>query len=79
MGTPINNSTLYDVALGSSLNISSFNACMANSVASLNDQAQLAKLYRVVTTPELIVNCKYATIPQTLSMAINYSLSQTKG
>jgi hypothetical protein len=78
-GVPLYNSTLYEVAQGSSLNMSSLNACMANSITSLNYQAKLAELYNVVTTPEFIVNCKYATIPQTLNMAINYSLSQTKG
>lgn len=76
---PLSNSTLYDIAQGSSLNTSALNTCMANSVTSLNYQAKVAALYNVVTTPEFIVNCKYATIPQTLNLAINYSLRQTKG
>ncbi len=78
-GVPLYNSTLYDVAQGSSLNISSLNACIANSTVSLDNQAKVAGLYDVATTPEFVVNCKYATIPQTLNMAINYSLTQTKG
>jgi hypothetical protein len=78
-GVPLSNSTLYDVAQGSSLNISSLDACLSNSVTSLNYQAKVAELYHVITTPEFIVNCKYATIPQTLDSAINYSLGQTKG
>ncbi len=78
-GVPLSNNTLYDVVQGSHLNISSMNACMANSITSLDYQAKVASLYNVVTTPELVVNCKYATIPQTLNLAINYSLGQTKG
>jgi hypothetical protein len=78
-GVPPFNTTLYGVAQGSGLNISAFNACMANSTASLNAQSRLADLYSVATTPEVLVNCKYATIPQTIGAALNYSLSQTKG
>jgi hypothetical protein len=78
-GIPLYNSTLYDVAQGSGLNMSSFGACITNSTVSLNDQARVAGLYDVAITPEFVVNCKYATIPQTLDTAINYSLTQTKG
>lgn len=78
-GVPLSNSTLYDVALGSSLNISALDACMGHVVTSLDYQAQLASLYSVATVPEFVLNCKYATIPQTLNMALNYSLGQMKG
>lgn len=79
MGVPLYNNTLYDVAQGSSLNMSSFGACMTDSVSSLNRQAQLASFYNIIATPEFVLNCKYATIPQTLDAAINYSVNQVKG
>lgn len=75
-GVPIYNTTLNQIALGSALNMSSFTTCMANSVSSLNLQAQIATFYGVTTTPEFVLNCRYATIPQTLYPAINYTLSQ---
>ena len=74
-GAPLSNLTLYQVSLGSSLNITQLNVCMQNVTTSLNYQSEFANLYHVVSTPEIIVNCKYTTLPQTLNYAINYSLA----
>lgn len=78
-GRPIQNQTLYQIVQGSGLNTTEFNACMQNVTTDLNIQAQFAKLYNIVSTPETIVNCKYSTIPQTLDYAINYSLNHING
>lgn len=74
-GKPLTNLTLYDVALGSSLNTTQLNACIANSTTALDYQSEFANLYHIVSTPTVIVNCKYSTLPQTLGYSINYSLS----
>lgn len=73
-GEPLNNLTLSDVAQGSSLNMQALNACIVNSSTAINYQAEFASNYNITSTPQLIVNCRYLTIPQTLDYAINYSL-----
>jgi len=76
VGTPIDNDTLYQTAVGSGLNTSELNSCLANATSTLSYQATLARFYSVVTTPQFIVNCQYSTIPETADSAINYSLNQ---
>jgi hypothetical protein len=76
-GEPLDNVSLGDVARGSSLSIGPLTACLANSSTAINYQAQLASNFNITSTPQLIVNCKYLTIPQTLYYAINYSLKGT--
>ncbi len=73
-GRPLPNDTLYQTAIGSGLNASSLNACLANSTTSLDYQAKLAAFYNVVSTPQVIVDCRYSTIPETAGYAINYTL-----
>lgn len=77
-GLPLTNLTLYQTAYGSGINTSMLNACMQNVTTSLNFQAALANLYNVVSTPEFISDCKYASIPQTLGYSINYTLKTIK-
>ena len=64
-GSPVSNITLDQVEIGSNMNVSRFNKCLANATDTLNNQASLARLYGVASTPEFIVDCKYAAIPQT--------------
>ncbi len=78
-GRPLQNQTLYDIMLGSGLNKTEFAGCMQNSTRTLNIQAQFARLYGITSASEVIVNCRYETIPQTMSYAINYSLKNLKG
>lgn len=77
-GQPLDNVSLQGVAKGSSLDIGTLTACLQNSSTAINYQAALASNYNITATPQLIVNCKYLTIPQTLDYAINYSLKNTK-
>ncbi|MGC8680100.1 MAG: DsbA family protein [Candidatus Micrarchaeia archaeon] len=77
-GEPLSESILNQVAMGSGLNMSKYNACMLNSSAVLQNQALLANFYNITTTPTFVVNCKYETIPETLDNAINYALNMTK-
>jgi hypothetical protein len=73
IGTPISESALDEAVIGSGMNMSHFNACLDNVTSSLNYQSQLASLYNVVSTPEFIVDCKYASMPQTLDYAVSYA------
>jgi hypothetical protein len=77
-GAPISNLTLNQVVVGSGMNFSKFGACLVNSTYSLDNQAKLAGFYNVTTVPEFITDCKYASIPQTLDYAINYTLGSLK-
>lgn len=77
-GLPISESMLNQVATGSGLNMSKYNSCMLNSSQILQNQALLTNFYGISTTPTFIVNCKYATIPETLNNAINYTLKNIK-
>ncbi len=78
-GKPMENQTLYQIVQGSGLNISEFNGCMQNVTTALNLQADFANLYHIVSTPTIIVNCRYSTIPQTMRYAINYSIENLNG
>ncbi len=73
-GEPLSNLTLTNVAEGSSLDLGSLHACLSNSSTAINYQAELASRFNITSTPQIIVNCKYLTLPQTLDYAINYSL-----
>lgn len=73
-GLPIPNSTLYQVSLGSELNTTQLNGCMQNVTQRLNYESEFANLYNIVSTPSVIVNCKYSAIPESVDYAINYSL-----
>jgi hypothetical protein len=76
-GEPLDNLTLAQVAQGSMLNTSSLNGCLTNSSTAIDYQAVFAQRYNITSTPQLLVNCKYLTIPQRLDDAIDYSLSET--
>lgn len=78
-GLPLSNATLYQVMLGSNLNATKFGDCMSNVTARLNYESEFANLYNIVSTPTVIVNCRYSTLPQTLPYAINYSLKNLNG
>ena len=75
-GSPLSNSTLHDIVLGSKLNTSEFAACMDNVTGRLAGQTTLAAFYGINSVPAFIVDCKYETIPATVSAAINYTLDQ---
>lgn len=77
-GTPISNSTLYDIAIASRLNTTQLNTCLANVSVALDHQAQLANLYDLQYSPGFVVNCKYGTIPETLNYSIAYALGSLK-
>ncbi len=78
-GKPMDNETLYQIVLGSGLNITSFQSCMDNVSSTLNIESQFAELYHISSTPSIIVNCRYSTIPSTAPDAVNYALSHLQG
>ncbi len=78
-GKPLDNETLYQTAVGSGINPGMLNGCLANSTTALVHQEQLAQFYSVVSTPQFIVDCRYSSLPQTVTYAINYTLNQLSG
>ncbi|MCW6159651.1 MAG: hypothetical protein LVQ95_01000 [Candidatus Micrarchaeales archaeon] len=77
-GEPLNSVTLYQTAQGSGLNMSQLGSCLNNASGALIAQSKLAQFYNITTTPTFLVDCRYSTIPQTLSDAVPYVLNQTK-
>ncbi len=77
--TPLSNKTLVEEAIKSGLNMSDMSSCFYNITSTMNYQAELAKYYNVTQTPEIIVNCKYETIPERFNSTVNYSLSKLPG
>jgi protein-disulfide isomerase len=61
----MSNQTLYSIAKFSDLNMSMLNSCIQNSTTLINRQALLAEYFNITTTPSVVVNCNYLTIPQT--------------
>ncbi len=76
-GTPIQNTSLIQVAQGSGLNMTQFNSCLVTAPSKLNAQLVFASYYGIQQTPSYVVNCRYLTIPQTLGYGINYALNNT--
>ncbi len=75
--TPLPNQTLYQMAQGSGLNLSSFNECMSNATSTLDGEATLAAFYNITTVPTYILDCKYQTVPYSAQSAINYLINTT--
>lgn len=73
-GNPMSNSTLHGIALESGLDPAQLSSCMDNVTSSISAQTTLAAFYGVRSLPAYIVNCGYASIPNTARYAINYAL-----
>ena len=75
-GEPISPSLLNSVVAGSGLNVTQFASCMQSVNSTLFNQAALSSIYNVTYAPSYILNCKYQTIPETITPAIDYTLNQ---
>ncbi len=73
VGTYIPQSTLQDIANSSGLNMSQLNSCIASSQTVINRQAVLASYYNITSTPTVVTDCQYLSIPQTESEALCYA------
>lgn len=71
-GLPISSALLYGDAAEAGLNQTALTTCISNSSQLLYNQAVLARYYDVKATPQLIVACKYETIPQTFNYTLRY-------
>ena len=69
-GAYISPSTMNAIASSSNLNLAQMNACISNSTAPLNNQQYFGAFYNITTTPAVITNCEYLSIPQTASSAV---------
>ncbi|MGC8662428.1 MAG: DsbA family protein [Candidatus Micrarchaeia archaeon] len=71
----ISNQTLYSIAKISRLNMSLLDSCIINSSNLINVQTMLAEYYNITSTPSVVVNCKYLTLPETVSNGVCVSNS----
>ncbi len=66
---------LSGISNASSLNYSAMQSCIGSAPTLINRQAVLAKYYNITSTPSVVTDCKYLSLPQTESYAICYSNS----
>jgi len=69
---PVHEEILKSASSLASLNFSQLNSCLNSSTQALNVQATLAKFYNITSSPVVLVDCKYLTIPQHVSDALAY-------
>ncbi len=62
--------TLSVLATDSDLNLSTLGSCLASAAGPINRQSVLANYYNVTSTPLVVTNCQYQSIPQTVSYAL---------
>lgn len=68
-------SLLASMVNQSRLNNTQFSVCLSNVTSRLNAQAFLAQYYNITSTPTIITNCVYMSIPQTVNRAMCFSNS----
>ncbi len=66
---------LQGIAEQSGFNMSVLNSCISSSQEAINNQVVLAKYYNITSTPSVIADCQYLSIPQTALQAICYANS----
>lgn len=64
---------LVGMASNAGLNVSQLNSCVASAGTIINRQAILAKYYNVTSSPAIVTDCRYLSIPQTTNAAIIYA------
>lgn len=69
-GQYVSPATLATEASDSGLNGTSLASCMNTSSMLINRQAVLANYYNVTSTPVIVTDCQYQSIPQTVSEAL---------
>ena len=68
-------SLLSGYASSSGLNSSMMNSCLSTAGTYINRQAVLAKYYGIASSPSVVTDCQYLSLPQTASYAISYANS----
>lgn len=74
-GSYISKSQLSAYASNAGLNTSKINSCLNSAGTYINRQAVLAKYYNVISSPIVVTDCKYLSLPQTTNAAIQYANS----
>ncbi|MGB9703229.1 MAG: hypothetical protein ACP5HJ_01575 [Candidatus Micrarchaeia archaeon] len=70
---PVSEEVLKQASFLSALNISTLNSCLNYSTQELNNQALLANFYNITSSPLVLIDCKYLTIPQHIDDALAYT------
>jgi hypothetical protein len=66
---------LASIANESGLNSGELSSCLATAGTLINRQAILARYYNITSTPVVVTDCRYFSIPQTAIDAIHYANS----
>ena len=71
----VSGATLNNLAKFSGINTGELDSCMANATSLMNRQSLLAKFYNITSTPIVVTDCMYLSLPQTEPNAICYANS----
>ncbi|MDE1860969.1 MAG: hypothetical protein KGH72_04615 [Candidatus Micrarchaeota archaeon] len=66
---------LANVSINAGLNASSMNSCLSNFALVSTAQIEQAKYYGIPSSPAVLTDCQYLSIPQTARQAICYANS----
>ncbi len=72
-GTYMPESVLQGIVQRSGFNMTSLGSCMASSQQLIDAQYALAKHYNVTSSPVVVTDCQYESLPQTARQGICYS------
>jgi hypothetical protein len=74
-GGYMSSSQLSGIASQSGINGTQLNGCLSDAGTLINRQALLAKYYNITSSPLIVTDCRYLSIPQTEIEAIHYANS----
>lgn len=66
-------SVLQGIAAKSGFNGTSFNSCIANSQSAIDAETVVARYYNITSSPSVLTDCQYISLPQTSRNAICYA------
>ena len=72
-GAYISGDSLYNMALGSGINMSAMGNCLSTAGEAISRQGLLAQYYNITSSPSVVTDCRYLSIPQTENASIRYA------
>ena len=74
-GGYVSPNTLLSIAQTTGVNTSNLNNCLNTVATTITNQALFANYYNISSTPAIVTDCQYLSIPQTENKAICYANS----
>ncbi len=74
-GAYVSGYSLYEMALGSGINMSAMGNCLSTASEAISRQGLLAQYYNITSSPSVVTDCRYLSIPQTENKTIRYANS----